>query len=430
MLSREGALLLISNSSWLLIISILFFQPFLLLTVFLLHSFISFYIILSQSSFSRLRPDDLSVSRIVEVDEAGGGLTLRVHLTVALRFDERLYVEVFDSPPAGTAPVGTFGPARGVVGGGSILSHDYALRVVERMGSLSFRAVIVRVHDPLKLVYRELQASAPTEVALPIGEESVVGLYTQLSSMSRPPLGMGVRSMVGYDDEFAGVKQYEVGDKIRDIHWLRYARQVEEEQPVTKKYRKRGEVSVHVVVDCSPTINLGKDHKLIDDVATLLRQIFHSADKEGNPVQLWLINPRLPLEAKVPSRKTTSRAELERYLSLLTPADGRDDGEVAELFAGRVSRSSIVILLTNPPTPNLRTVEKIIAACRDAGATCHLVLPETSSYVEDGPTLRALLRIDRVFKDSWLRRAGGVEAVMELRRGEAYEISERILRRR
>ncbi len=429
MLSREGALLLISNSSWLLIISILLFQPFLLLTVFLLHSFISFYIILSQSSLSRVRPEDLSVGRTVEFDEARGSLTLRVHLTVALRSDERLYVEVFDAPPAGAVPAGTFGLARGVIGGGSVLSHNYALRVVERMGSLSFRTVRVRVHDPLKLVYRELHVSAPTQVALPIGEESVAGLYTQLSSMSRPPLGMGIRSMVGYDDEFTGVKQYEVGDKIRDIHWLRYARQVEDEQPVAKKYRKRGEVSVHVVVDCSPTINLGKDYKLIDDVATFLRQIFHSADREGNPVQLWLINPRLPLEAKVPSRKTISRAELERYLSLLIPADGRDD-EVAELFAGRVSRYSIVILLTNPPTPNLRTVEKIIAACRDAGATCLLVLPDTSSYVEDDPTWRALLRIDRFFKDSWLRRAGGVEAVIELRRGEAYDISERILRQR
>jgi uncharacterized protein (DUF58 family) len=430
MLTKEGALLVISIASWMLLISILIFQPFLLLTVFFLHVFLAFYVIASHKLLKRVRPEDLVLERSIEMVRGGGDIFLRVGLTVAMPRETRLYAEASDDIPRGVVPEGRLEPARGWIGGDARIRQEYSLRVPAHAGLVRFATASVRIHDPLRLTYRVLRLPAAGDVAIPLGEETVASLYTQLSSVSRPPLGMGVRSMIGYDDEFAGVKQYDEADKMRDIHWLRYAQQVEEDYPVAKKYRKRGEVSFHIVVDCSPSINLGKERRLVEDIATLVRQVYLSADEEGNPVHLWLVNPLLTLEEKALYRKTASRVVMERYISRITPAPGRDDGRVAEFFARRVGRGSVVLVVVNPPSQNLRVVERMIRACPAAGASCIVVMPDLSSYLSDGELDRRLLAIDRAYKESWLRGVDSVDMVLELRRGEVYVAAERVLRRR
>ncbi len=430
MLTKEGTLLIISISSWMLLIAILIFQPFLLLTVFFLHTFLASYIIAAHKLLKRVRPEDMFLERSFEVVSSSEDIFLRVGLTVAMRGETRLYAEASDEIPRGAVPQGRLEPARGWIGGDARIRQEYSLRVPAHAGLLRFTAATVRIHDPLRLTYKVLRVPAAGDVAIPLGEETVASLYTQLSSVSRPPLGMGVRSMVGYDDEFAGVKQYDEADKMRNIYWLRYAQQVEEDYPVAKKYRKRGEVSFHIIVDCSPSINLGSERRLVEDIATLVRQVYLSADEEGNPVHLWLVNPLLTLEEKALYRKTASRVVMERYISRITPAPGRDDGQVAELFARRVGRGSIVIVVVNPPSQNLGVVERMIGACSGAGAACIVVMPDLSSYLSDGELGRRLLAIDRAYKESWLGSVDSVDTVLELRRGEAYLVAERVLRRR
>ncbi|MEM1534569.1 MAG: DUF58 domain-containing protein [Nitrososphaerota archaeon] len=431
MLTREGALLLISLSGWIIFISTLLYHPFIFLASFFLQTFFTTYILLANRKLRRLDFSGLKVERAVEPQRTGDKTRLKVTLVVKLDGEGRLYIQAIERPPYGTHLMeGSLRP-EGAVGDGQTLSSSYVLEVSPSMGLVRFGKITLRIHDPLRLCYVSREMEGEQEVFIPLGEQLVGAVYGRLrASWIRPPMGLGFRGLVGYDDEFSGVKSYELGDRIRDIHWMRYAQQVDEAEIVAKKYVKKGEVTLHIVVDCSPSINAGEDASLVTDISTLLRRLCQTAEEEGNPVQFWLINPELNQAEKVSHRRLFSRVAMEQYIARVFPSRGKDDGKIAEAFSRAIKGSSVVFFIVNPPSPNVEVVEDMIETCREAGARYVICVPDMSSYFSSpSEQTDRLLELDRFFKDKWVSRFKDRGSVIEIRKGFAVDITREALRR-
>ncbi|MEM0482350.1 MAG: DUF58 domain-containing protein [Nitrososphaerota archaeon] len=431
MLTREGALLLISISGWTLFISALLYQPFIFLTSFFLQTFFATYILLTHRRLEKLDTEGLKVERTVEPERVGDKTLLRVRLQVRFDSDSRLFVRVIDKPPYGTRVVERSLNPEGIVGAGEGIDTSYTLEIDPSIGLARFRKAILLIHDPLKLCYIEREVEVVSDVIVPVGEQLVGAAYAKLPTpWIRPPMGLGFRGLVGYDDEFSGVKPYELGDRIRDIHWMRYAQQVDEEELVAKKYVKRGEVTLHIVVDCSSSINAGDNAALLTDISTLIRRLCQTAEEEGNPVQFWLINSALSQDEKVSPRRVFSRVALEQFIARVFPSRGRDDRQVLEEFLRTLSSSSMVIFVVNPPSQNTGTIEEMINACKTVGARYIICIPDVSSYISGiGREVGRLLQLDRLFKDRWVSRFSEGGSVIEIGKGYEIDVTKEAMRR-
>ncbi|GBC71662.1 hypothetical protein HRbin02_01447 [Candidatus Calditenuaceae archaeon HR02] len=431
MLTREAALLLISLSGWTLFISALLYQPFIFLASFFLQTFFTIYILLADRRLRKISIEGFKVERTAEPQRIGDKTLLKVILHVRFDSESQLFVRVIDKPPYGTRVVGQQSNSEGIVGAGESIESSYTLEIDSSIGLARFRKVILLIHDPLKLCYVARELEVASDIIVPVGEQLVGAAYTKLSAgWIRPPMGLGYRGLVGYDDEFSGTKPYELGDRIRDIHWMRYAQQVDDEGLVAKKYVKRGEVTLHIVIDCSSSINTGDNAALLTDISILIRRLCQTAEEEGNPVQFWLINPLLSHDEKISPRRVFSRVALEQYIARVFPSNGRDDGKIVEEFLKTLGSSSIVIFVVNPPSQNTGIVEAMINACRIVGARYIICMPDVSSYISglDGEASR-LLQLDRLYKDKWLSRFSEPGTVIEIGKGYAVDLAKEAMRR-
>lgn len=431
MISREGALALISLSGWTIFIASLLYQPFLFLVSIFLQIFFSTYMLLAFRRLQRLDVTGLKVERIFEPINKYGKNILKTETHLSTKGKTPLYIQAIDEPPYGTRVVDGSAKAEGLVGPKRDINFSYTLEVEDSIGLVRFSKLTVRVYDPLKLCYVTREIAAPSELILPVGEQLTGASYAKLRALwPRPPSGLGFKGLVGYDDEFMGIKAYDEGDRLRDIHWLRYARLVDEDEIIAKKYSKKGEVALHIVVDCSPAINTGPKADLIQDTAMFLRRLCLTAEEEGNSIHFWLINPALSLEERYSPRGTISRTAIEQYLAKIFPAIGRDDGKMAELFERHVKPASMTVFIVNPPSENIETIEKMVDACKKAGARYVLCLPEMSSYISEARTeIGQLLDVDRVYKERWLSKVADAGSVVFLRKETSADIAREIIRR-
>lgn len=431
MLTREAALLLISLSGWTLFICALFYQPFLFLASFFLQTFFATYLLLADRRLRKLGIESFKVERTAEPQRIGDKTLLRVNLHIRFEKESRFFVRVIDKPPYGTRIVDKQTNSEGIVGAGESLDSSYTLEIDPSIGLIRFRKVTLQVHDPLKLCYVARELEAAYDVIIPVGEQLVGSAYTRLPApLIRPPMGLGYRGLVGYDDEFSGTKPYELGDRIRDIHWMRYAQQVDDEELVAKKYVKRGEIALHIVVDCSPSINMGDNSALLTDISTLIRRLCQTAEEEGNPVQFWLINPALSHDERISPRRVFSRVVLEEYIARVFPSNGRADGQIVEEFLKTLSAPSIVVFVVNPPSQNTSIVEAMIDTCRMVGARYIICVPNVSSYISGpDPEVSRLLQLDRLFKNGWLSRFSDQGSVIEIARGFEVDLAREAMRR-
>lgn len=431
MLTREGALLLLSISGWTLFIAALLYQPFLFLTSFFLQTFYSTYILLTHIRLHKTDLTGVKVERHVEPYGVDERTILRVKLVVRLDGNRWLHLLVSDTMPLGTERVEGDLEVFGLLGPERILETSYVLRVNPSFALVRFNQVRIRIHDPLKLCYVERELNIKTEVIVPVGAKLVGTAYTRLSAAwIRPPMGIGVRGLVGYDDEFSGIKSYELGDRVRDIHWLRYARQVDEEDVVAKKYVKRGDVNLHIVVDCSASINAGEEGALIKDMSSLLRRLCQTAEEEGNSIQFWLINSALSIDEKISPRRVFSRASLEQYIARIIPSEERDSDGISKMFSEAIKPSSVAVFITNPPSQNGATVKEMIDDCRRVGARFIVCVPDMSSYVsglDEG--LRNMLELDELYKEKWLLSVAEGGVVVRLRRGQIADVAREAVKR-
>ena len=150
--------------------------------------------------------------------------------------------------------------------------------------------------------------------------------------------------------EFAEVREYQIGDDIRNIDWNVSARIG---SPYVKVFDEERELTVMLMVDVSASGNFGTTSQLKGDVAAELCAVLaFSAIKNNDKVGLMIFSDKI--EKFIPPRKGKQHVlRVIREILYFKPEDAKTDLNIALEYLNRViKRRSIVFIISDFLTEN------------------------------------------------------------------------------
>lgn len=150
--------------------------------------------------------------------------------------------------------------------------------------------------------------------------------------------------------EFAEVREYQIGDDIRNIDWNVTARSG---HPYVKVFDEERELTVMLLVDVSSSGNFGTIIQMKGEVAAELCAVLaFSAIKNNDKVGLMIFSDKI--EKFIPPRKGKQHVlRVIREILYFKPEESRTDLNVALEYLSRViKRKSIVFLISDFLTEN------------------------------------------------------------------------------
>ena len=145
--------------------------------------------------------------------------------------------------------------------------------------------------------------------------------------------------------EFAEVREYQVGDDIRNIDWNVTARS---ENPYVKVFDEERELTVMLMVDVSSSGNFGTASQMKGEIAAELCAVLaFSAIKNNDKVGLMIFSDKI--EKFIPPRKGKQHVlRVIREILYFKPEDSSTDLNIALEYLSRViKRRSIVFLISD-----------------------------------------------------------------------------------
>jgi uncharacterized protein (DUF58 family) len=150
--------------------------------------------------------------------------------------------------------------------------------------------------------------------------------------------------------EFAEVREYQIGDDIRNIDWNVTARS---DHPYVKVFDEERELTVMLLVDVSSSGNFGTTNQMKGEVAAELCAVLaFSAIKNNDKVGLVIFSDKI--EKFIPPRKGKQHVlRVIREILYFKPEDSSTDLNIALEYLIRViKRRSIVFLISDFLTEN------------------------------------------------------------------------------
>ena len=179
----------------------------------------------------------------------------------------------------------------------------------------------------------------------------LVSRISQLSVLARQlvedrTIGHHRANHVARNIEFAAYKEYTPGDSLRSVDWRVVART---DKLVVRKQEAEADVPIWIVVDSSA--DLGTDGNPTPDLKStvfgkllvMASAIAYLCNKRGEKVGLHIMGD--PLNNTPPSKR--SLASILRTLAELKPQGSANIGSSFAQFSARLSRRSIVIVLSD-----------------------------------------------------------------------------------
>lgn len=404
MLSTRGLAALINSEVAVFLCATLFYNPQLFLLAFFLHAFFASYILLYMGKLGRINEGMIRAWRDVSHTVVQSGGTFTVSVKVSSELEESFVAEFRDEVPSGLILVEGTSMKSGLLRRGVEAEILYRVKPSQAVHRIFYRYIFCIIYDPLGLVARKLRIAAPQEILVVRDEwgplQESIALREHYTS---PAPGVGINPFLGIEDEYLGVRPYEHGDRLRDIHWKKTAAATSDDSIFVKRYERRSEAQLNIVVDCSSSINAGLNEAYIMDVSRLVGAITSSALDEGNIIHLYVLNPELSID-EVLSSKISSSIGLLKRLSLLYPTEGQVPVEVVNEIETRMSRGSRLIVISNPPSENQEVVRKLIERAVESKCVITIIIPDIDSYYPSiSEHVDTLLRVDKLIKTLWLR---------------------------
>ncbi|MBS3781954.1 MAG: DUF58 domain-containing protein [Candidatus Thermoplasmatota archaeon] len=123
------------------------------------------------------------------------------------------------------------------------------------------------LYDPLKIYKKSIEHEIELEIMVQSSKEAIkkAKTYSKRSYAEKyveDPLAFTVRS-----NEFEGIREFQPGDSLRDIHWKSFSKF---QKLMTRVYEKVSPIGTQILLDCSPSMR----RKLSDGTTKLDHSIY------------------------------------------------------------------------------------------------------------------------------------------------------------
>ncbi|MCB9760973.1 MAG: DUF58 domain-containing protein [Alphaproteobacteria bacterium] len=219
----------------------------------------------------------------------------------------------------------------------------YRLRSVER-GSFDFQGVELLLDGPLGLVRRRAWVPLPEAVRVFPNFRQVSHFALLALDDRQAQMGIHQRRRRGEGTEFFQLREYRVGDSIRQIDWKATARRF---QLISREYRDEEDQSLIFLMDCGRRMH-ARDGELahFDHVLNAVLLLGYVALRQGDAVGLQAFSGQ---DRWIPPRKGVGAMNglINGVYDLQSSAAASDFAEAVRRLSARQRRRALIILLTN-----------------------------------------------------------------------------------
>lgn len=282
----------------------------------------------------------LTIRRIVS-----GSLPVGVWSTVTIHISNngrsKLQCDVYDYYPPNCDCEGL--PQRCLIKPGGWTEVTYRIRPTER-GEQKFAASQVLVHSPLRLWQRNRV----------LGESSIVRVYPNFAEMMNYALfatdnrlsmmGIRKRRRRGEGLDFHQLREYRVGDALRQIDWKATSRL---KRLISREYQDERDQQIVFLIDCGRRM-LAKDGELshFDYTLNAMLLLSYVALRQGDAVGFMAF---AGIERFLPPQKgaTSINLLLNSAFDLQATTHVPDYARAATELLKRLRKRSLIVLITN-----------------------------------------------------------------------------------
>ncbi|GAA5068108.1 DUF58 domain-containing protein [Lysobacter panacisoli] len=281
-------------------------------------------------------------------------------------------VDVFDLHPGGWPMQGL--PRRVRLRAGEVASFDYHLRANAR-GDFRFDGVQLRLHSPLRLWWQSRVAGAPQQVRV-FPNFAPLARFAMFSAEQASRLvGAHLRRRRGEGTDFHQMREYRIGDSLRQIDWKATARA---RRLISREYQDEKNQQLVLLLDTGRRL-LARDGELahFDHVLDAALVVAYLALRQGDAVGLLASGGE---SAWVPPRRGVGAIdELLRASYALQPRPVATDflAAATELTL-RQRRRSLVMLVTNLRDEDMDDVLAAVRMLRKRHLVCVASLREAA----------------------------------------------------
>lgn len=264
-----------------------------------------------------------------------------VRLDVSWAGPGQLAAELFDHHPAASEVDGL--PMVIRLHPGSKTSLSYRLRPLSR-GEAKFGTIEILMRSPWRFWQCRRFASGPASVRVlpdfrPLTRYALLAVDNRVSQ-----IGVRLRPRRGQGIEIHGLREYRIGDSLRQIDWKATARRM---TLISRDYQDERNQQVVFLLDCGRSmrsVDQGEPH--FDHALRSILLLSYVALKQGDSVGLLTLGGR---ERWFPPVKGPGamRALLDAVHDLDTCTEAPDYLGAAERFVGLQRRRALAIIISN-----------------------------------------------------------------------------------
>ncbi len=273
-------------------------------------------------------------------------LPLGIWRPVRLRFanlqQQSTALTVFDHYPSAAAECADL-PQRLTVAAGGWTELTYRLRPLAR-GEWTFGPIQVWLDSPRGFWQRDDHLGEPSTVRVYPDFAAITRYIRLLADRREALLGIHRRRRRGEGQDFLHLREYRIGDSLRQIDWKATARV---RKPIAKEYQEERQQTVLFLLDCSRRMRAQDDDlSHFDHALNALILLAYVALRQGDAVGVhsfggerrWLM-PR--------SGPGMLTALIEGLYPLQPTLDPPDYAEAVNLTLARQRKRALIVLLTN-----------------------------------------------------------------------------------
>ncbi len=225
----------------------------------------------------------------------------------------------------------------------SAAEHVYRLRALRR-GTARFGPVELLRESPLRLWQRRELPLPPTEIRIYPDFAAIAGFTLHALENRIALMGIRRRQRRGEGFDFRQLRDYQVGDMLRQIDWKATSRR---RRPIAREYQEERDQQLVFLLDCGRRMRaIDGDLAYFDHCLNALLLVAYIALRQGDSVSLVTFGG---VERRLPPIKGKSSLPtlLNAVYDLDTTLEPSDFIEAATRLKAHQTRRSLVIVLTN-----------------------------------------------------------------------------------
>ena len=273
-------------------------------------------------------------------------LPLGAWRAIRLRFDnpanQTLHLTVFDHYPTAAAECADL-PQQITVDAHGWAELTYRLRPVVR-GEWTFAPVQIGLASPQGLWQRDDRPGEPATVRV-YPDFAAIARYIRLASAQREALmGIHQRRRRGEGQNFHQLREYRIGDSLRQIDWKATART---RKLIAREYQEERHQTVLFLLDCSRRMRAQDDDlSHFDHALNAMILLAYVALRQGDAVGVQSFGGERRWLAPRPGPGMLTRL-INTVYDLQPTLEPPDYAEMAHLTLTRQRKRALVVLLTN-----------------------------------------------------------------------------------